>query len=37
MLGLMQDWPLLVHKIIDHAALRWRLPDEEEARDADNA
>ena len=21
MLGLMQDWPLLVHKIIDHAAL----------------
>jgi fatty-acyl-CoA synthase len=20
MLGLMQDWPLLVHKIIDHAA-----------------
>jgi len=21
MLGLMQDWPLLVHKILDHAAL----------------
>ena len=21
MFGLMQDWPLLVHKIIDHAAL----------------
>src|SRR5882672_7273674 len=21
MLGLMQDWPLLVHKIIDHAAI----------------
>ena len=21
MLGLMQDWPMLVHKIIDHAAL----------------
>jgi hypothetical protein len=24
-------------QIIDHAALRWRPPDEEEARDADNA
>ena len=24
-------------QIIDHAALRWRLPDEEEARDANNA
>src|ERR1700677_5072099 len=24
MLGLMQDWPLLCHRIIDHAALRAR-------------
>ncbi|MBU6297014.1 MAG: long-chain-fatty-acid--CoA ligase [Alphaproteobacteria bacterium] len=24
MLGLMQDWPLLIHKIIDHAALYYR-------------
>ena len=23
MLGLMQDWPLLQHKIIDHAALQY--------------